>query len=108
MANRPPSRVEIEDCRRFYLRELELVKPMVVVPLGKIATEAILGRRIRMREVVAKPSCSAGVIVFPLYHPSYVVNRHRYQREAFIRDLEALCDVLSSLSQTGTQPTMSA
>lgn len=67
--NRPPSRAETAACRGWTERQLALLDPAVVVPLGLSATRWFLGPtalapvRGRVHEV-------AGRRVLPTYHPS--------------------------------------
>ena len=67
--NRPPTTVESRRCRGWTERQLDLVDPAVVVPLGLSATRWFLGPttltavRGRVHEV-------AGRRVLPTYHPS--------------------------------------
>ncbi|MFB6266164.1 MAG: uracil-DNA glycosylase family protein [Halodesulfurarchaeum sp.] len=44
--NRDPRTEELENCRRYLERELRLVDPKVVVTLGKVASEHLLGRSV--------------------------------------------------------------
>lgn len=43
--DRPPSRAEIALCRRFLEREFELIRPSVVLLVGKMAIDAFLGKQ---------------------------------------------------------------
>ncbi|MCU1671922.1 MAG: Uracil-DNA glycosylase [Frankiales bacterium] len=67
--NRPPTRVESGRCRGWTERQLDLLQPSVVVPLGLSATRWFLGpttltaARGRVHEV-------GGRSVLPTYHPS--------------------------------------
>jgi uracil-DNA glycosylase family 4 len=68
-ANRPPTAVESRRCRGWTERQLDLIDPAVVVPLGLSATRWFLGpttlsaARGRVHEV-------QGRRVLPTYHPS--------------------------------------
>lgn len=68
--NRDPRPEEIEACRPYLARQIELIEPKVVVTLGNFATRLLLDtaegiRRLRGR---AYPSGSSHLV--PTYHPA--------------------------------------
>jgi uracil-DNA glycosylase family 4 len=71
-ANRSPSIRETRTCTsRFLVRELAVVAPRAVVAVGRLATEAVLGSRVRMAAVHGRwMSHPAGFQLLPLMHPS--------------------------------------
>lgn len=84
--NGRPSGEELAACSTFLQRQLELIDPLIVAPLGLTALDAL--RRIcplprgRLRDLAGRPVAWGGRWVVPLFHPSpRVVNT--------VRDLEA-------------------
>jgi len=79
--NRRPKLVEIETCYPFVKREIEIVRPSVVVPLGYYATRTILAAyhtnppaaRDDFRPLYANLIVSDGQAIFPLPHPSFLL-----------------------------------
>ena len=79
--NRRPKLVEIETCYSFVKREIEIVRPSVVVPLGYYATRTILtayhanppAARDDFRPLYATLIVSDGQAIFPLPHPSFLL-----------------------------------
>jgi len=79
--NRRPKLVEIETCYSFVKREIEIVRPSVVVPLGYYATRTILtayhanppAARDGFRPLYATLIVSDGQAIFPLPHPSFLL-----------------------------------
>lgn len=69
--DRPPSRAERHLCRPFLDAELRLVRPRVVLLVGKLAIEEFLGRA-RLDEVVGTAVERDGVLYLPLPHSSGV------------------------------------
>ena len=69
--DRKPSPAEVELCRPFLERELELVRPRVLMLVGGMAIEAFLGPS-RLEEVVGASFERSGVYLLPLPHPSGV------------------------------------
>jgi uracil-DNA glycosylase len=68
--DRKPSRAEQQMCRPFLERELALVQPRVLLAVGGLAIEALLGQRLRLDEAVGRVFEVDGQYVLPLPHPS--------------------------------------
>lgn len=68
-----PSRQQLENCAPFLEQELGIVRPTVLIPVGGLATERILGRR-PLAEVVGRrflvEHAGRVIAVVPLPHPS--------------------------------------
>ncbi|BDG09300.1 uracil-DNA glycosylase family protein [Anaeromyxobacter paludicola] len=52
--DRVPSPEEIEASRGFIAREIEILRPTLVIPVGRLAIEQVLGRKPPLEEVVGK------------------------------------------------------
>jgi uracil-DNA glycosylase len=68
--DRRPSRAEQKLCRPFLERELALVNPQVVLAVGSLAIQTLLGRRLRLAEAVGPSFEVGGRQIVPLPHPS--------------------------------------
>jgi uracil-DNA glycosylase len=68
--DRKPTRAEQKLCRPFLDRELGLVEPRVLLAIGGLAIETLLGRKLRLDEVVGRVFCVDGRWILPLPHPS--------------------------------------
>jgi uracil-DNA glycosylase len=68
--DRKPSRAEQALCRPFLERELALVQPRILLPVGGLAIETILGQKMRLVEAVGQVFDVDGRLVLPLPHPS--------------------------------------
>jgi uracil-DNA glycosylase len=64
-----PSRTMMQNCRPHLLRELELLRPEVVAPVGGLAIKELLGIS-RLSEAVGKTVKRDGKLYVPLPHPS--------------------------------------
>jgi uracil-DNA glycosylase len=69
--DRPPSRSERLLCREYLDFELRLVRPGVILLVGKMAIEGFLGPR-RLDEVVGTAFERSGAVLIPLPHSSGV------------------------------------
>ncbi len=93
--NRSPTADEIAACIPFTRRQIELVAPEILVPIGGISAKALLGRtegitRLRgtWREYTS-PGLAAPVAAMPTFHPAYLLRQPLHKREAW-RDLLAI------------------
>jgi uracil-DNA glycosylase len=64
-----PSRTMMQNCRPHLLRELELLRPEVVAPVGGLAIKELLGIT-RLSEAVGETVRRDGIVYVPLPHPS--------------------------------------
>ncbi|MDB4928019.1 MAG: Uracil-DNA glycosylase, family 4 [Myxococcaceae bacterium] len=71
--NRVPDHEEMSACTPFLLRQLEVVKPDVIVALGKTATAFLLDSKGSMTSMRGRWHSWKGVAVMPTWHPSYVL-----------------------------------
>lgn len=73
-ANRSPSTAENSTCvERHLRRELELVRPRLIIAFGARAAAAALGGPVKLAEVHARPVVSdSGFRVIPMMHPSTI------------------------------------
>ena len=69
--DRKPSPPEMALCRPYLLRELDLVRPQVILPVGGMAIAAFLGPQ-RLEDVIGESFERNGVLLLPLPHPSGV------------------------------------
>jgi len=72
--NRDPLPDEIEMCRPYLDRQLELISPRVVVTLGNFATKLLLGTSEGIRKVRGRAyPWRDGIVIVPTYHPAAVL-----------------------------------
>jgi len=95
--NRTPSKKEIENCLPHLRCEISYLKPRIVVPLGRAATEFILNTRIsKMREFHGRKRFKEGIFFFPFIHPGYVI-RGAYNRGKYLQEFNVIGDTYRSL-----------
>ncbi len=72
--NRDPLPAEIAACEPYLYRQLELIRPSVVAPLGSFATALLSGRALGITRVHGQEQhVTLGgrtVTLYPLYHPA--------------------------------------
>ncbi|MCB1398279.1 MAG: uracil-DNA glycosylase [Rhodobacter sp.] len=87
-ANREPTRDELEMLKPFLLRHIALADPDLLVIVGNVACDALLGRRgiLKLRGTWTE---AAGRPAMPMMHPAYLLRNPAAKREAWA-DLLAL------------------
>jgi uracil-DNA glycosylase len=68
--DRRPSRAEQELCRPFLERELALAHPRLLLAVGSLAIDTLLGRHMALEQAVGEVFLVDGRWVLPLPHPS--------------------------------------
>jgi uracil-DNA glycosylase len=71
--NRNPEPDELDACRPYIRRQVELIKPKVIVTLGKFALQSLTGRAHAVSAARGVWSDYNGVRVMPTYHPAYLL-----------------------------------
>ncbi len=93
---RPPTSGEIDFFLPLLNREIEYVRPKVVITVGKIAFSAIMpGEHFKRSEWFQG---QGGFSVMPVYHPAYILRRQRQLEELTLELKAALSKVKERLS----------
>ena len=71
--NRNPEPDEIVACEPFLRRQVELVRPEVIVSLGNFATSALLGDRTPISRRRGHWHEFSGTALMPTFHPAYLL-----------------------------------
>jgi len=72
--NRDPLPLEIESCRPYLERQLELVDPRVVVTLGNFATKLLLATKDGITKIRGQEfAFGNGAVLIPVLHPAAVL-----------------------------------
>ena len=67
--NRDPLPGEIEACRKYLERQIELIKPKVIVSLGRYSL-AWFSPRDTISKTHGQPKVKDGIYFIPMYHPA--------------------------------------
>jgi len=92
--NRDPTAAEVAHHRPWLLRQLELIAPRVVIPVGRHALSHFAPGR-KISEVHGAPLEHAGRRLVPWYHPAAALRSPRL-RETLVEDARALPGILAS------------
>jgi uracil-DNA glycosylase family 4 len=71
--NRVPTPVEMQTCRPYLVEQIEVIQPQVIVALGAVAVEGLLGMRGTMRELRGRWHSYNQTPLMITYHPAYLL-----------------------------------
>ena len=95
--NRTPTIEEMASCLPYLRKEIEIIKPKVIVCLGSTAMKGILGKDYPITKYRGKTfpyPYDPKIKVFLTYHPAYVLRNPSADRE-FTEDLKAVIKLIS-------------
>lgn len=72
-ANRDPKPIEIETCKPYLLRQMALLKPKIIVVLGRVAAQALLNTDEPIGKLRGKIHTLNDTPVVVVYHPAYLL-----------------------------------
>jgi uracil-DNA glycosylase family 4 len=72
--NRDPLPEEIEECKPYLMRQIELIQPKMICTLGNFATKTITGSPMGITRVCGRPQkrelAGLDLTIYPLFHPA--------------------------------------
>ena len=71
--NRPPTPTEMQTCRPYLVEQIDIIQPSVLVALGAVAVEGLLGTRAAMRELRGRWHTYNSIPLMITYHPAYLL-----------------------------------
>ena len=102
--NRDPMPGEIEACRKYLDRQMELIKPKIVVTLGRHS----MGRYFpgqTITRIHGKPKRVGDVVVYPMYHPAAALHNGSL-KSVIEEDFKAVPGLLKEAArETPREPT---
>lgn len=101
--NRTPERDECETCSPFLFRQIEVIKPKVIVALGAVAAKTLLAVNSSMAELRGRWYDFRNTKLAVTYHPAFLLRDPRQKKETW-KDLQMVMKeldlpVLSSTTQ---------
>jgi DNA polymerase len=71
--NRNPAPEEVAKCTPHLLRQIELVRPKLILAMGRFAAQTLLGTDASIASLRGKLHRYAGVPLIVTYHPAYLL-----------------------------------
>lgn len=96
--NRTPRISEVKEALPVLLRQIELIRPAIIVCLGSIAVQAVIDRKAKITELRGDWQEKDGIRIMPTYHPSAVF-RDENKRELLKQDLSEVGTALRLLEK---------
>ena len=87
--NRDPLGEEKDACRAYLRAQVRLMKPKIIVCLGRIAAKAIIKEDFKITQEHGQWFQRSGTLMMALYHPAALLRDPRKKPETF-EDLKAL------------------
>jgi uracil-DNA glycosylase len=81
--NRNPEPDEVEQCEPFLFRQIDTVKPKVIVALGKFAAQCLLRTNDPITRIRGREYKYRDAILMPTYHPAYLLRTPSAKREVW-------------------------
>jgi DNA polymerase len=99
--NRAPTPKEMQTCRPYLVEQIEIIQPRVLVALGAVAVEGLLGMRGTMRELRGRWHAYNGIPLMITYHPAYLLRNQAPSEKRKV--WEDMLQVLERLDQPITE-----
>lgn len=81
--NRNPELDEIDSCEPFLKKQLALIKPKVIVALGRYACQSLLKVEGSLSEIRGQWKQYEGIDLMPTFHPAYLLRSPSKKKEAW-------------------------
>jgi DNA polymerase len=94
--NRDPGEEEVAACERYLTRQIELVSPLVICALGRVAAQNLLGTKASLKMLREGVHRYNGIRVVVTYHPAALLRNPNFKRTVWedMKMLRGLYDEL--------------
>jgi uracil-DNA glycosylase family 4 len=94
-ANRNPEQDEVETCEQFLFRQIDIIKPKVIVALGTFAARTLLRTLDPISRLRGRLYDYRGAKLIPTFHPAYLLRNPASKREVW-QDMKTVRNLLKS------------
>jgi len=101
--NRDPQPDEVSQCLPFLHRKIEVIRPRIIVALGKPATHALLSTSAPISALRGRFHEFRGIKVMPTFHPAFLLRQPDRKRDAW-SDLKQVIDDLERIGVRSPNP----
>ncbi len=81
--NRDPQPDEVEMCEPFLLQQIRVIRPRVIVALGRIAVQTLLKDATPISRLRGRWHLYAGIRLMPTFHPAYLLRNAAGKKPAW-------------------------
>ncbi len=93
--NRDPEPEEIEACKPFLEQQIEIIRPKLIVTLGRFSMQRYFPKA-SISRIHGQPKRANGRIYYPMFHPAAALHQPRW-RAALEEDVRRIPDLLAEL-----------
>ena len=93
--NRNPEPDEVASCEPFLFRQIDVIQPKVIVPLGKFAAQSLLKTTDPITRLRGRQFDYRGAVLIPTFHPAYLLRNPSAKREVW-EDMKKVRAILQS------------
>jgi uracil-DNA glycosylase family 4 len=93
--NRNPEPDEVATCEPFLFRQIDVIQPKVIVPLGKFAAQSLLKTVDPITKLRGRQFDYRGAVLIPTFHPAYLLRNPSAKREVW-EDMKKVRALLQS------------
>lgn len=99
--NRDPLPEEIESCKPFLDRQIEIIQPKLVVTLGRFSMARAFPKA-RISHIHGQPRKIGGVVYYPMYHPAAALHQPSLRRtvEEDMRRIPELIEQAAQMAES--------
>jgi uracil-DNA glycosylase family 4 len=98
--NRDPAPDEVAACRGYLERQIELIRPRLVVALGRVAAQTLLGNETPISRLRGQWHELLGIPMMVTYHPAALLRNAALKRPTW-EDMQQVRDRLRALDAPG-------
>jgi len=77
--NRDPLPEEIEACKPFLEKQIEIISPSMIVTLGRFSMERYFPGA-KISQIHGQPRKIGGIIYYPMYHPAAALHQPKWRQ----------------------------
>jgi DNA polymerase len=105
--NRDPMPDEIEACGKYLFRQIDAIKPKLIVTLGRFSMMTFFGPTARITQVHGTTRPWRDILVYACFHPAAALHQPKY-REALEQDFDGLNGALEAARKRAAEHTSAA
>ena len=97
--NRNPEADEVESCEGFLFKQIEVVKPKIIVALGAYAAQCLLQTKDPIGRIRGRFFHFQDSLLLPTFHPAYLLRNPSAKRDVW-EDIKVVRDQLKELGSS--------
>jgi DNA polymerase len=98
--NRTPEKDEVETCSPFLLRQLGVIRPKVIVCLGNVASQTLLGTHKSISQYRGQWFDYRGARMIATYHPAYLLRNPAAKADVWVDLKKVMVELGLPLNRT--------